>query len=179
MLLTIGPSAMNRFMPLTLMFFLMGCHNSINWAPQLDQDTIHDSWLTWQDYYSSQSKTFVSYDTFKKAITEAKCEAVSPKSFLLLNIENQRLNRYCTTLQFAEDAYPLNDRPRGEKDILSVEYFLKSSTPISPITVVKFIDKSEKLRLVKLDGVHRLVAAFIVKSPIRLCWIDLKNINDQ
>jgi hypothetical protein len=161
------------------MFFLAGCHNSINWAPQPDQVTIQDSWLTWQDYYSFQSKNFISYNAFKKAITNTKCEELSPNSFLLLNIENHRLNRYCANLRLAQDAYPPNDRPRGEKDILSVEYFLKMDNPISPITVAKFIDKSGKLRLIKLDGVHRLVAAFIAQSPIRLCWVDLTNIKDR
>jgi hypothetical protein len=170
---------MNILIALTPIIFLTGCNNSINivWAPQLDQVTTQDSWLTWHDYYSFQSKKFVSYDAFKNAIAKAKCEELSPDSFLMLNIENHRLNQYWVNLQVAQDAYPPNDRPRGEKDILSVEYFLKTANSVSPITVAKFIDKSGKLRLIKLDGVHRIVAAFILDSPIRLCWIDLTSIN--
>ena len=168
---------MNMFPILTLIFFLTGCQSDLNWAAQLDEVTMRDSWLTWQGYFSFQSKTFISYEAFKKAIANAQCEDVSPSSFLLLNIENHRLNRSYEKLQIAEDAYPSHDRPRGEKDIRSVDYFLRTTNPISPITVAKFKDKSEKLRLVKLDGVHRLVAAFIAQSSIRLCWVDLTKAN--
>lgn len=169
---------MNIFIAMMPIFFLEGCSKSINWAPQLDQVTIQDSWLTWKKYYSSQAEKVVSYEAFRKAISQAECEELSANSFLLLNIENQRLNKYGANLHLAKDAYPSYDRPRGEKDIASVEYFLKITDTVSPITVAKFIDKSGKLRLIKLDGVHRLVAAFILQSPIRLYWVDLANVEN-
>jgi hypothetical protein len=61
--------------------------------------------------------------------------------------------------QSAIKAYPLNDRPRGDKDINSVRFHqeqLQQKINIAPIWIVR---KNNKYIL--LDGVHRIVASYI------------------
>jgi hypothetical protein len=56
-------------------------------------------------------------------------------------------------------AYPLSDRPRGNKDISSVKFHqkqLQQNKNIEPIWILK---KNKKNIL--LDGAHRIVASFI------------------
>lgn len=68
--------------------------------------------------------------------------------------------------------YPLEDRPRGDTDITSVNYHVFLQRPISPIVVAKVMDNGT-MRYIKLDGVHRLIAASIRKSPIKVLFIEL------
>ena len=59
----------------------------------------------------------------------------------------------------AVKAYPLDDRPRGNVDISSVEYHqsqIKQQNDIDPIWLVY---KNNKYLL--LDGAHRIVASYI------------------
>lgn len=59
----------------------------------------------------------------------------------------------------AVKAYPLDDRPRGNVDISSVEYHqsqIKQQSDIDPIWLVY---KNKKYLL--LDGAHRIVASYI------------------
>jgi hypothetical protein len=59
----------------------------------------------------------------------------------------------------AVKAYPLDDRPRGNVDISSVEYHqsqIKQQNDIDPIWLVY---KNKKYLL--LDGAHRIVASYI------------------
>ena len=68
------------------------------------------------------------------------------------NVENFNPNRLQKS---AKNAFPINDRPRGDKDISSVEYHRKQiQTPIW------LIIKQNKTYLL-LDGVHRIVAHYI------------------
>jgi hypothetical protein len=56
-------------------------------------------------------------------------------------------------------AYPIHNRPRGNKDISSVKYYqklIKNKIDITPIWIIK---KNNKYIL--LDGVHRIVASYI------------------
>lgn len=55
----------------------------------------------------------------------------------------------------AQKAYPLNNRPRGIKDIQSVEYH-QLQKYIQPIWIIR---KNGKYIL--LDGAHRIVASYI------------------
>ena len=67
------------------------------------------------------------------------------------NVENFNPNRLQKS---AKNAFPINDRPRGDKDISSVEYHRKQiQTPI-------WLIKQNKTYLL-LDGVHRIVAHYI------------------
>ena len=59
----------------------------------------------------------------------------------------------------AVKAYPLDDRPRGNADISSVEYHqnqIKQQNDIDPIWLLYKNNKH-----VLLDGVHRIIASYI------------------
>ena len=61
-------------------------------------------------------------------------------------------------------AYPLNDRPRKNKDIKSVKFYqnlIKNKKDISPIWLIY---KNKKYIL--LDGSHRIVASYIENKNI-------------
>jgi hypothetical protein len=81
----------------------------------------------------------------------------SPLGFDNLRVENHR----AVLGQSLDDTFPISDRPRGIDDINSVNYFLNGGGA-EPITVLIY-----KHRLTKLDGVHRLVASYILNSPIK------------
>ena len=68
------------------------------------------------------------------------------------NVANFDPNRLQKT---AREAYPLNNRPRGIKDIQSIEYH-QSQKCIQPIWM---ICENDKYTL--LDGAHRIVASYI------------------
>tara|TARA_Y100001958_G_scaffold159887_1_gene163959 strand:- start:3103 stop:3537 length:435 start_codon:yes stop_codon:yes gene_type:complete len=78
---------------------------------------------------------------------------------IMKNLMNfNRKVRYKST---AKRAYPMNDRPRGEDDIKSVKYFLKtlkSKKSIPPISILK-----RRTKHILLDGAHRIVATYIAK----------------
>ncbi len=63
----------------------------------------------------------------------------------------------------AVKAYPLDNRPRGDKDISSVKYYqklIKNKLDIQPIWIIK---KNNSYTL--LDGAHRIVASHIENKP--------------
>ena len=64
----------------------------------------------------------------------------------------------------AVKAYPLNDRPRGNEDIISVKYYQKQIQQKKEITPVWMIQKNKKYIL--LDGAHRIVASYIEDVPV-------------
>ena len=59
----------------------------------------------------------------------------------------------------AVKAYPINNRPRSDNDISSVEYHqsrLQQNAAIMPIWMIK-----TDARYILLDGAHRIVASYI------------------
>jgi hypothetical protein len=72
------------------------------------------------------------------------------------NVDNFNPER----LQYsAVKAFPINDRPRGNDDILSVKYYQKQIQDHKEITPIWVAIKNNKYIL--LDGVHRIVASYI------------------
>lgn len=72
------------------------------------------------------------------------------------NLDNFNPERLQTT---AIKAYPLDNRPREDKDISSVEYYqklIKNNLDIQPIWIMK-----KNNNYVLLDGAHRIVASYI------------------
>ena len=73
----------------------------------------------------------------------------------------------------ATDAYPFENRPRGDKDISSVEYHreqIQQKKDIAPIWLIIQNDETYLL----LDGAHRIVAHYIEgKQDIYAYVIDL------
>jgi hypothetical protein len=142
------------------------------WADELDEATVLDGWATYKNYYEIQSTYLLSRDEFLVRIQQAAMQDLTSEDFLELNIENHRLDRFFNAKQ-PEEAYPIDDRPRGIEDVESVKYFMNPSFPVSPILVAIIQDIDENIRKIKLDGVHRLMAAHICRYPIRVVWVDL------
>jgi len=61
-----------------------------------------------------------------------------------------------------EEAYPINDRPRGIKDIDSVNYWIqmiKNNNYIPPIIILNINNETHLV-----DGYHRLIATYILNK---------------
>ena len=144
----------------------------LRWDDTISQDTINDSWGTWKTYFSHRQPG-ITQEMFMAAVANGEYKTISIDDFLALKVENHRLDRYLNA-KTAEEAYPIEDRPRNMKDIDAVNYFLQTKVAISPITVARVHNKIDNsISYIKLDGVHRLVAAAIKKSPIKVLFIDL------
>ena len=79
------------------------------------------------------------------------------------NVENFDSSRLQNS---AVKAYPLNDRPRGNRDISSVKFYQKqiqSNKEIQPIWLIK---KVQTDKYILLDGAHRIVASYIENKSI-------------
>ncbi len=72
----------------------------------------------------------------------------------------------------AEAAFPLKDRPRGDRDIQSIIYHATTDNPVSPIVVV-VLTEYKKPRYILLDGVHRLIGAIIRGGKIKVEFLVL------
>jgi len=59
----------------------------------------------------------------------------------------------------AAKSFPINDRPRGNDDILSVKYHQKQIQENKEVTPIWVVYKNN--RYILLDGVHRVVASYI------------------
>ena len=89
-------------------------------------------------------------------ILKSKLVEIPLSMFANNGIENFNSDRLKDS---AVKAYPLDDRPRGNVDISSVEYHqsqIKQQNDIDPIWLVY---KNKKYIL--LDGAHRIVASYI------------------
>jgi hypothetical protein len=58
------------------------------------------------------------------------------------------------------EAYPLENRPRGDKDISSVEYHREQIRQNKAIGPIWLIIQNDEMYLL-LDGAHRIVAHYI------------------
>lgn len=77
----------------------------------------------------------------------------------VVNFDSNRLQKT------AETAYPLDNRPRGIKDLQSVEYH-QSQKCIQPIWI---ICENDKYTL--LDGAHRIVAYYVNNAEFVSAYI--------
>jgi hypothetical protein len=85
-----------------------------------------------------------------------KSKLVKLKMSIFNNVDNFNRDRLKKT---AKKAYPLHNRPRGNKDICSINFcrkLLKEKKGIAPIWLIK---KNKKYIL--LDGAHRIVSNYI------------------
>jgi hypothetical protein len=144
--------------------------HSLPWANEVSVDTVRDSWGTWKTHYSDRNPA-ITHAAFMLAVKNGEYKTLSINEFLALKVENQRLERYLHA-KTAEEAYPPEDRPRYGDDISSVNYLLQTTTSISPILVAR-VHHHNLIDYIKLDGAHRLIAATIKKSPIKVLFVDL------
>ncbi len=96
-------------------------------------------------------------------LREVGYRVYSPAEFERLGATNHRA-RLGSTL---EEIFPEHDRPRGDADISAVKYHMSARS--SPIVLL------EDSGVIVLDGVHRLVAAYLMGGPIRALVMQKKN----
>ena len=82
-----------------------------------------------------------------------QCFTVTPKEFELLGVHNHRAQLKKTLLEM----FPEDDRPRGNDDIESVLYHLTTKSKVDPVMIYKYRNE-----LTVVDGVHRLIAAYLL-----------------
>ena len=155
-------------------FALSGCGCNSYWSQTIDQVTQEDSWETYREFYAAKSSAPMTRVQINERVRSARVTDLTSDQFLSLHIENHRLGQYFSATT-AEEAYPIHDRPRHQRDIDAVNYFLSPSIPVSPITVGIIPDQKGVPHLIKLDGVHRIMAVHIRKELLRVLWIDLRN----
>jgi hypothetical protein len=85
---------------------------------------------------------------------------------LCKNIVNFNSNRLQNT---AEEAYPIDNRPRGDSDINSVFFHQKQIQNGESLEPIWIIVRDNNYIL--LDGAHRIVASYIEKKPILYSYI--------
>ena len=94
-------------------------------------------------------------------IFNSKLVKIPLNTFKNYNVDNFNSDRLQKS---AIKAYPLSDRPRGNKDISSVKYYQKQIQQKKEITPVWMVQKNKKYIL--LDGAHRIVASYIEDVPV-------------
>lgn len=140
----------------------------MNWQKRIDLDTFHDAWLTWDTFFREKINPSITFDVFYQLSLKAKYKTITINQYIATNPENGGIHRL--KAQTAELAYV--DSPRGDDDIKSVYYHMTTKECISPIVLIKIKDKSNNIRLIKLDGVHRVVAANLINSKIKIAIIN-------
>ena len=121
--------------------------------------------MIYSENLSEESQTYIDavsvfqriFKTQKKPKL-ARYETFTIDDFELLGIKNHRANK---SHKKPEDAYPVNNRPRGQNDIDSVNYAIQTTEQIDPIALFKTKNKT-----FLLDGAHRIVAAYLTGSNI-------------
>ena len=100
-------------------------------------------------------------DALFSHIFNSKLVKIPLNTFKNYNVDNFNSDRLQNS---AVKAYPLNNRPRGNKDISSVKYYQKQIQQKKEITPICMIQKNKKYIL--LDGAHRIVASYIEDMPV-------------
>ena len=100
-------------------------------------------------------------------IFKSKMVKLPIKLFKNQNIKNFDSDRLQNS---AVKAYPINDRPRGNRDISSVKFYQKEiqfNREIQPIWLIK------KDEYILLDGAHRIIASYIENHSINAYVINM------
>jgi hypothetical protein len=120
-------------------------------------------------YTSVSMKIFENKeDALFSHIFNSKLVKMPLSTFTNFNVDNFNSDRLQKT---AVKAYPLNNRPRGNKDISSVKYHQKQIQQKKEIPPIWIIQKNKKYIL--LDGAHRIVASFIEDMPVSAYIINI------
>lgn len=146
--------------------------NPINWSLTISKDSLYSAQSTWDEHFRNALHPSIDYAAFMKAANVGVYFQTSVQELLAMGMQNHRLFKY-NCAKDAETAYPIHDRPRNHTDIASVNYLSTTKDPVSPIVLVQVIDRKGRTHLIKLDGMHRLVAACIRRSPVRCYLINL------
>jgi hypothetical protein len=136
----------------------------MNWLNEVTLSVFNDAWETFNNNFNTER---VKFDEFYAQARNGEYIMMSVKRLTELSPENISLKRL--NAKTPAEAYPPNDRPRGDADLKSVRYHM--THPVAPVVFIK-IGK----RMTLLDGMHRLVAASIIGAKIRLCVIKLNSL---
>jgi hypothetical protein len=138
----------------------------MNWIPSLN-NTFENTFGTAKDL--ARQGIIKTFDSLKYIASTL----VTPQEFNDLDISNHRATLDLTKVKGSVDelmeyveknTFPIEDRPRGDKDLSSIRYFLEGGLA-EPISLLLYEGK-----LIKLDGVHRAIASYLLGSSI-LCDI--------
>jgi hypothetical protein len=116
-------------------------------------------------------QTSVSMNIFEN-INESSLAHIFNSKLVKINLSlcKKMINFDLKRLQnTAEEAYPINNRPRGDDDINSVFFHQKqiqNGESLEPIWIVV-----RNNNYILLDGVHRIVASYIEKNQILNSYI--------
>jgi hypothetical protein len=158
-----------------------GRRNSMKWSNEINLSTFWDSWWTYRENYMGKNNNLIlTLDEFaKKCINDSTYKDMSIQT-LLDDYETHNIGKHRLNANTPEEAYPPNDRPRGQKDIETIKSLIKSNECIPPIVIIQSGDK--KSSWICLDGTHRLVAAKLrdgFRSVVRVCFIRNKSAQYQ
>lgn len=143
------------------------------WADQFDAQTIQYGWRTYAHFFAPQCARALTKTEFDAQIQSATKLCITSEQFVALGVGNERLERYWGK-KTPEEVYPEGDRPRGQQDIDSIIMLMKTTTPVSPVLIghVRYKDGFEQL--VVLDGMHRIIAAYLSGRCLAVYLIDLR-----
>jgi len=134
----------------------------IEWSKNVDIITFDNAWHTWNTFARKKYKPSLTFEKFYKAAFKGQYKDVTVAQFLRMKPQNAGVHRF--QAKTPKEAYP--DKPRGEKDLKSILYHMRTKNCISPIVLIR-----AKGKLIKLDGVHRALAAKFRRSKIRMLII--------
>lgn len=131
---------------------------------ELSFSCFNDSWQTFNKHFNTKKE--ITCEQFINACRKGMYTTYKLKDLIDDPPENLSIKRLLA--KNINEAYPLNDRPRGIEDIKSVKYHMKNSIQ-SPCFLVKY-----KNKYIFLDGMHRLVATSLLgKRSICIFVINL------
>ena len=134
----------------------------MKWHLDITFPVFNDAWHTWNTFYRKSTNPKIKLEQFMNKAAEGHYKILKLSYFkkdLIENLSTDRIQAKTIT-----EAYPPNDRPRGIKDVQSVKYHMRTKKAISPIVIIKIKNKKGKIQGILLDGMHRLVAASLLKK---------------
>lgn len=143
-------SLLNKIAPV----FMEG--DAISWSNKASTRDINDAYHTWNKHYRNEMNPRIDKNRFKQLVKKGRYLEIPLKYLIDHPIENLNLKR--VSASSVSRAYPVKDRPRGEKDLQSVKRLIKNGTAF-PIIIIHNTN-----RVVLLDGVHRLVASKLTNT---------------
>jgi len=152
--------------------------HQIKWSKEPSAITVKDAWGTWNDFFREDiaPKTACTLKEFKellKSVSYEKNETIDTlRSKKILNLKT-RLEKYIDAKN-PEDFYPEGDNLRGEKDFQSMIYHTQTDNEVSPVIIMEVHGSNNEIAYIKLDGVHRILAALLRKSKVRVLYIPIE-----
>ena len=138
--------------------------NPIKWYRKVNKTTIKDAHGTYKLLIKSP---VINQTYFKKLIKNGKYINISVTEYKKLKPLNAGLFRF--SAKTPEEAYKINPN-KTHDDYKSLKYLISTNDYLSPIILLKTNEY-----FIKLDGVHRTLAAKFRKSKIRILIIDIED----